>query len=155
MRKVLIALAATVAAVASPAMANEGRIEARGGAAWVCDGCGTEDVWGIAAGYDWDLGDKAFVGLEVSGDKIGVSGSKVAFSGTVRVGAKAGEKGKFYVNGGFQTESFAGNGGDPFAGVGFEQGIGKSLYVKAEYRHVFVDSFDDTNILAAGVGVRF
>jgi outer membrane immunogenic protein len=154
MKKILIALAASVA-VASPALANEGRIEARGGVVWACDGCQAEDVYGVAAGYDWDLGGKAFAGVEVAGDQISVSGSKVAFSFGGRLGARAGEKGKFYVNGGYQTESFPGFGGDPYAGVGYEQGIGQNLYLKAEYRHVFVDSFDDSNIIAAGVGVKF
>jgi len=67
MRKILIALAAT-AAFASPALANEARVEARGGVIW-SDG-DTQDFWGMAAGYDFDLGEKAFAGLEVSGDKI-------------------------------------------------------------------------------------
>ena len=71
MRLVILPLIA-LAAAATPALANEARVEARGGVIW--DGGVTEDVWGIAAGYDWDLGEKTFVGLEVSGDKIGVSG---------------------------------------------------------------------------------
>lgn len=155
MRKVLIALAATAAAVASPAMANEGRIEARGGVIWFCDGCGTEDVWGGAAGYDWDLGEKAFAGVEVSGDKIGVSGTKVSFGFGGRVGVRTGSNGRFYINGGWQTEPIAGFGGDPFAGVGFQQGFGNNLYGKVEFRHVFVDAFDDSNAVVAGLGVRF
>ena len=156
MKKILIALVAS-ASLATPALANEGRIEARGGVAWVCDGCTAEDVYGVAAGYDFDLGTggKAFAGVEVAGDQIAVSGSKVAFSFGGRLGVRAGEKGKFYVNGGYQTESFPAFGGDPYAGVGYEQGIGQNFYVKAEYRHLFVDAFDDTNVVAAGVGVRF
>ncbi len=76
MRKILIALAASVA-VASPALANEGRIEARGGVYF--DGTTTEDAYGVAAGYDFDLGKTAFAGVEVSGDKIATTGTKVAF----------------------------------------------------------------------------
>ena len=72
MRKVLIALAASAAALASPAFAaGEGRIEARGGVVW--DGGSTEDVYGVAAGYDFDLGEKAIAGVEVSGHRRGLS----------------------------------------------------------------------------------
>ena len=49
MRKVLLPLLASLA-IATPAMANEARIEARGGVIWA-NGT-SEDVWGAAAGYD-------------------------------------------------------------------------------------------------------
>lgn len=76
MRKVLLPLLASLA-IATPAMANEARIEARGGVIWA-NGT-SEDVWGAAAGYDFDLGETAFAGVEVSGDKIGTSGTKVSW----------------------------------------------------------------------------
>lgn len=154
MKKFILPMLATLA-VATPAMANEGRIEARGGVVWFCDGCDAQDVWGMAAGYDFDMGDKAFAGVEVAGDKIGTSGTKVVFSFGGRAGLKAGEKGKVYVNGGWSTEPIDGFTGDPYAGVGYEQGFGKNLYAKVEYRHTFVDAFDDQNAVAVGLGLRF
>jgi outer membrane immunogenic protein len=154
MRKVLIALAATAAAFASPAMANEGRIEARGGVVW--DGGASEDVWGVAAGYDWDLGDKAFGGLEVSGDKIGASGSGLGLGATARLGLKAGEKTKFFVDAGYTVNTCAACEDAVHAGAGVEVGFGKSVYGKLGYRHFFVaNGFSDYDAVVAGVGVRF
>lgn len=155
MRKVLIALAATAAAaaVASPAMANEGRIEARGGVVW--DSGVSEDIWGVAAGYDWDLGDKAFAGLEVSGDKVGASGTGLTLGFTGRLGVKAGEKTKILVDGGYSVITCSGCDDAVHAGVALEQGISDKVYLKVGYRHFFYDSFSDADAVAAGVGIKF
>lgn len=154
MRKVLIALAAS-AALATPALANEARIEARGGVFWT-DGY-TQDAYGVAAGYDFDLGETAFAGVEVSGDKIADTGTKVAFGASGRLGAKMGESGKAYVVGGYTTETCDICDNDTVhAGVGYEQGFGKSLYGKVEYRHFFLDQGrQDGNAVMAGLGMRF
>lgn len=152
MKKIVLALAAA-AAFATPAMANEARVEARGGIAW--DSGSTEDIWGIAAGYDFDLGSSAFAGLEVAGDKLGVSGTKVSFSAAGRLGAKLGEKTKLYADAGYGTEFATGAGGDPFAGVGVEHTVVGNVYGKLFYRHYFVDSATDVDGVGVGVGVKF
>ncbi len=152
MKKLIIALAAT-AAFASPALANEARVEARGGIAW--DSGSTEDIWGIAAGYDFDLGDTAFAGLEVSGDKVGAPGTKVMFGFAGRLGAKLGEKTKLYVDGGYGTEGCTGCGGDPFGGVGVEHTVAGNVYGKLFYRHYFIDAATDVDGVGVGVGVKF
>ena len=85
MRKVLLPLLASLA-VASPALANEARVEARGGVFWA-DGY-TQDSYGVAAGYDFDLGETLFAGAEVSADKIADTGTKVAFGLTGRAGRR-------------------------------------------------------------------
>lgn len=150
MRKLIIA-AATVAALSStPAFAEtsgEGRVEARGGIAWA--GGGEEAIAGIAAGYDFDLGEKAFFGVEASADKILADGTEVVFGATARVGVKAGENGKLYVNGGYSFNS-----SDAFhAGAGYQHKLGKNLYAKIEYRRFF-DTVD-INTAAVGVGFAF
>jgi outer membrane immunogenic protein len=153
MKKILIALAASVA-VASPALANEGRIEARGGIVW--DGGSTEDVYGVAAGYDFDLGTGAFAGVEVSGDQIADTGTKVAFGFTGRLGARTSPTSKLYVAGGYTTAPCTGCEDAVHAGAGFEQGFGGNLYGKVEYRHFFVDNgFSDYDSVAVGLGVKF
>ena len=153
MRKILIALAATVAA-ASPALANETRVEARGGVIW--DGTETQDFWGMAAGYDFDLGDKAFAGLEVSGDKIGTSGTKVAFGLTGRLGAKVTERSKLFVDGGYTTKPCDLCEDSLHLGAGFEQGFGNNLYGKVAYRHYFVDQgLTDSDAVTVGLGFKF
>lgn len=153
MRKVLLALAASVA-VASPALANEARVEARGGVYWN-DGY-TQDAYGVAAGYDFDLGEKTFAGVEVSGDKIADTGTKVAFGFTGRVGAKMSESSKLFVAGGYTTKPCDLCEDAYHAGAGYEQSFGNKLYGKVEYRHYFTQNgAPDANSVLAGVGMKF
>jgi hypothetical protein len=153
MRKILIALAASVV-VASPALANEGRIEARGGVYW--DGTETQDAYGVAAGYDFDLGKTAFAGVEVSGDKIATTGTRVAFGATGRLGTRISETGKLFVAGGYTSKPCDLCEDATHLGAGFEAGFGKSLYGKIEYRHYFVNGgFDDSDAVMIGLGTKF
>ena len=148
MRKILLALAASVA-VASPALANEARVEARGGVIW--SGGTSEATAGAAAGYDFDLGSNAFFGAEVSADKVLVSGSDVYYGLTGRAGVKTGENGKLFVAGGYTV----GEGEDvPHLGAGYEHKLGSNLYLKGEYRHFFSD-FSDADAISAGIGFKF
>jgi outer membrane immunogenic protein len=142
----LAALALTAAA--SPALANEGRVEARGGIVWA--GGGEEAVAGAAAGYDWDLGESAFIGVEGSADKILVDGIDVLFGATARVGAKLGENGRLYATGGYTF----GEGDAAHIGAGYQHNLGESVYAKVEYRHFF-DDFADLDAAVVGIGFRF
>ena len=154
MRKTALILSLVAAAAATPAMANEGRVEARGGIAWANGN--EEAVAGVAAGYDFDLGQEetgsVFFGGEVSADKVLVSGADVYFGTTARLGAKIGDGGKLYATAGYAF----GEGEDtPTLGAGYEQKLGDSpIYLKAEYRHFFSD-FIDVNTAAVGVGFKF
>lgn len=154
MRKTAIILGLIAAAAATPAMADEGRVEARGGIAWANGN--EEAVAGIAAGYDYDLGDtetgSVFFGAEVSADKVLVSGADVYFGTTARLGAKIGDGGKLYATAGY---SFGEGEDTPHLGAGYEQKLGDGpVYLKAEYRHFFSD-FIDVNTAAVGVGFKF
>jgi hypothetical protein len=152
MRKFLLPLAASMA-VATPALAYEARLEARGGVFWT-DGY-TQGTAGIAAGYDLDLGSQGFVGAEVSGDKVLDDGTKVAFGFTGRAGAKIGA-GKLYADGGYTTEPCDLCDGSWHLGAGYEHGFGNRLYGKVAYRHYFVNNNQpDSNAVVAGLGVRF
>lgn len=152
MRLVVLSAAAALVA-ATPAVANEIRAEARGGAIWA-EG-NTEAVAGVALGYDFDLGETAFVGADVSADKILAGGNKVAFAVTGRGGAKIGA-GKLFVEGGYTSE-FADEGdGMWLAGAGYQHSFGEKLYGKIAYRHFFVKNSDvDFDAVLAGVGVKF
>jgi outer membrane immunogenic protein len=154
MRTVLISLAAALVA-ASPAVANEARVEARGGVIW--GGGETEATAGAAVGYDVDLGTSAFAGAEVSGDKILTGGTKVAFGFTGRAGAKVGEAGKLYATGGYTTEFADGAEGNWHVGGGYQQNLGSRLYGKVEYRHYLPKSAvaDDSDAVGVGLGLRF
>ncbi|RYE72904.1 MAG: hypothetical protein EOO80_19695, partial [Oxalobacteraceae bacterium] len=118
-------------------------------------GVDDEAIAGIAAGYDYDLGKNGFVGLEVSGDKILTSGTKVSFGASVRAGAKVADATKIYAIGGYNTEFVDDFGGQWSAGAGLQQDIGSRLYAKVEYRHAFIDDFNDSDVVVGGLGVRF
>lgn len=150
MKHISIAAAVLAAVVATPALANEGRVEARGGIAWAAGE--SEATAGAAVGYDFDLGQPggAFVGIEGSADKVLVSGTDVVFGLTGRLGTHTGANGKLYAAGGY---SF--NDGDAWhLGAGYEHKVSTNVYVKAEYRHFF-DSFVDVNSAVVGVGLNF
>ena len=153
MRKFILPVLVSLA-VATPAVANEARVEARGS---VVFGSGvTEDAYGIAAGYDFDLGQSGFAGVEVSGDKIAADGYKVAFGFTGRAGIKASTGTRIYANGGYTTETCDGCETSWHAGAGFEQNLGSNIYGKLEYRHFFVrNSIPDFDAVAIGFGMRF
>ena len=149
MRKFIIVAAAAAAAVATPAAANEGRAEVRGGIVWASGA--EEGTLGAAVGYDFDLGDSvAFAGVEGSADKVLVDGADIAWGATARLGAKIGQ-GKLYATGGYTV----GEGEDvPHFGAGYEHKLGSRAYVKAEYRRFFSD-FIDVNSAVVGVGLNF
>lgn len=152
MRKVLVSLVAASAAVATPALANEARFEGRGGVIW--GGGDSEAIAGVAAGYDFDLGDSAFAGLEVSGDKILEGNTRVSFGIGGRVGFKLGETGKLYGVSTYQTK-FCGACDDSVSlGAGYQHALGGNVYAKAEYRRYLV-SGTDGNVAGVGLGMRF
>jgi hypothetical protein len=100
MRLALLA-AAGVLAAAAPAMANEARLEIHSGVIWNHDS--NDATIGAAAGYDYDLNKLAFVGAEVSADKIlaGVY-NRVDFGFTGRAGVKINNS-KLYGLAGYST----------------------------------------------------
>ncbi len=152
MRKFAL-LAAIAAFTATPALAEgQARVEARGGLA---TGGGAEEGFvGVAAGYDFDLGDSGFIGIEGSADKVLAGGADVLFGVGARAGVKAGEKTRIYAVGGM---GFADGESDPFVGAGAEFGLGSgNVYAKAEYRRVITSGgFPDVNFFGVGIGTRF
>ena len=154
MRNVLIPLVAVAAATASPALANEGRIEGHGGVVWNSDD--SKATAGATVGYDWDVGSAGFVGLETSADKILESNQRVSFGVGGRAGIKAGEAGKLYAVTSYQTKNCKGCEEEVTGGVGYQHNFGDKLYGKVEYRHHFVgNGVTDYDGAVAGVGMRF
>lgn len=152
MRKVLLALAASVA-IASPALAQEARVEGRGGVIW--DNGDEEAIGGVAVGYDFDLGTSTFVGAEISADKILTDNTRVSFGFGGRAGARLGEAGKLYAAGSYQTKPCATCEESWTLGAGYQHNLSSNLYGKVEYRHYFVDGFSDPDAVALGLGLRF
>lgn len=152
MRLVLLSLAAALVS-ATPALANEARVEARGGVIW--DQGDSEAIAGVAAGYDWDLASKTFVGVEASADKILTSNTIVSFGASVRAGVKLDEAAKLYAVGGYSTKPCHGCEESWNLGAGYQRAFGP-VYGKLEYRHSFVgNGFSDPDAVVAGLGYRF
>lgn len=153
MRAILFSLAA-LAATATPTLANEARVEARGGVVW--DNSNSEGTAGIAAGYDFDLGGRTFAGVEVSGDKLLTSNTRISAGAGLRAGVKMNEDGKLYAIGSYQTKPCRGCDEYWTAGAGYQHGLMNSVYAKVEYRHLFVgNGFSDADTMMAGLGVKF
>ena len=151
MKKFAVAAALLSAVVATPALAQngEGHVEVRGG---YITGSGLDDATlGVAGGYDYNLGDKAFAGVEIAGDKVLNDGAKVQFSSGARLGANLGTNGKLYATGGYTFGQID----DPYVGAGYQHKLGQNVYGKVEYRHQFINNFDDTDAFAVGVGFAF
>lgn len=155
MRIALVSLAAVAAAAAAtPALANETRVEARGGVIW--DGSDSEAVAGIAAGYDYDLGDKTFVGIEGSADKILTDNTRVSWGIGGRAGIKVTPATKVYGAATWQSKNCRYCNSAVGVGGGVQQDIGQRYYVKAEYKHLLVgDNTPDADQGLVGVGVKF
>ncbi len=151
MKKFAVAAALLSAVVATPALAQngEGHVEVRGG---YITGSGLDDATlGVAGGYDFNLGDKAFAGVEIAGDKVLIDGAKVQFSSGARLGANLGTNGKLYATGGYTFGQID----DPYVGAGYQHKLTQNVYGKVEYRHQFINNFDDTDAFAVGVGFAF
>ncbi|NJM51705.1 MAG: porin family protein [Sphingomonadales bacterium] len=149
MKKLLITAVAVCAMAASPAMAGEGRVEARGGIAFA-DG-GEEAFAGLGAGYDFDLGDAAFAGVDLGMDKVLADGTEVLWSVGARGGVKVSDKGKLYALGGV---GFASGEEEAYVGAGFQQKLNDYIYGKLEYRRILLDG-TDINFVGVGVGAAF
>lgn len=152
MKKFAVATALLTAVIATPALAApqaEGRAEVRGG--YVNGGVLDDATLGVAGGFDFNLGDTAFVGAEIAGDKVLLDGAKIQFSSGGRAGANIGTNGKLYATGGYTFGEID----DPYVGAGYQHKLGQNFYAKAEYRHQFIKNFTDFDTFAVGVGLAF
>jgi outer membrane immunogenic protein len=151
MQKFVLAVAVFAAFAATPAYAKgEGRVEAYGGIAFA--GGTSEAFAGIGGGFDFDLGDKAFVGLDVGVSKVLARGTKAFGNVGGRIGAKLGENGRIYASGGL---GFCCGGSDPYFGAGYQHKFGQKIYGKIEYRKSLSSFGPDINFAGIGLGIGF
>ena len=150
MTRFAIALA-LVAATHTPAYASgEGGAEARAG---IASAGGTSETFaGIGGGYDFDLGDRVFVGVDVGADKVLARGTDVFVSVGGRVGAKVGDKGRIYASGGM---GFCCGGSDPYIGAGYQHRLNPKVYGKIEYRKALSGFGPNVDFVGIGLGVTF
>lgn len=148
LRFATIAAVAVLASVATPAVANETRLEARGGIAWV-SGASDESI-GVALGYDMDLGQTTFIGVEAVAD-TDFNISDPVLGANARLGFKAGENAKL-----FATAGYAYHTGfeidDAVVGAGYQHNLGASSLVSLQYQR-YIDL--DINRVTVGLGYRF
>ncbi|MBO9516795.1 MAG: hypothetical protein J7493_01870 [Porphyrobacter sp.] len=147
-----IAVLAAALTVSVPAAANDFRAEARGGMTFGNDQT-SEALIGVAGGYDLDISENAFAGVEASVDKVLVDGSGVILGGTARLGLKSGGV-KAYIDGGYSYLTCDLCGDAVHAGLGVELPISGRVYGKVGYRYFFFDG-TDSNLATAGIGMRF
>lgn len=147
-----LAAAASVAAVATPALANDARVEVRTGLGW-SDGLPSKATVGGAVGYDVNAG-PAFVGVEQSLDKVLASGSEARWGTSVRAGTSVTPSTRLYATAGYNYGVGA-NATD--IGGGIEHNFSMSpLYGKIEYKHFFNEQgARDSNAALVGVGLKF
>ncbi len=155
MRIALVSLAAVAAvAAASPAFANETRVEARTGVIW--DGSDSEAVAGGAIGYDYDLNDKFFVGVEGSADKVLASNTRVSWGVGGRAGVKLTPATKLYAASTWQSKFTKYGNSAVGVGGGIQQDLGNKFYGKVEYKHLIVgDNTPDADLGLVGLGMKF
>ena len=135
-------------------MADETRVEARGGVVWANGD--SEATAGVALGHDYNLAPHTFIGAEVSADKILTSNALVSFGANARAGVSVPLLGKLYATGGYATKAFHGSVHSWNLGAGVQHDILPMTYAKLEYRHYFVgEGFNDLNAVALGVGLKF
>jgi hypothetical protein len=147
MKTALIAAAFAGVLVASPAMANEGRLEARGGIAWAY-GASTETI-GVAAGYDVDLGATTFIGIEGVAD-TDFDISDPVLGANARLGFKTGQ-GRLFVTGGYAYDTGF-DFDDAVVGAGYQHNLGSKALLSVQYQR-YLDTH--LNRATVGVGVRF
>lgn len=155
MRIALVSLAAVAAvAAATPAMANELRVEARGGVIW--DGSDADAVAGVAVGYDYNLADKLFVGVQASADKIIADNTRVSWGVGGRLGVNVLPSTKVYAVADWQSKNCRYCYSAVGVGGGIQQDIGTRYYVKAEIQHLLIgEGTRDADRGLVGVGVKF
>lgn len=183
MRKVTLSLiAATIAASATPAMANNENFE--GPRAEILAGYElieasalptSEDgaAFALVAGYDHDAG-PVLVGVEAeisdsSTDRNLVPGVDVetgrTIYGGVRIGAAVSSKAMVYVKGGYaNSELRVTNGSNTLfvteldgirGGAGVEYKLNDNMHVKGEYRYTNYSDTVSSHQAMAGIGIRF
>lgn len=164
--KSLVTFAATIvcAAMSTPALA-EGNADAHAGLSNSCawGACtGTKLSYGVALGYDFDVGKDVFIGAQAGVDAIkgADNGSYANYALLGRLGTRFDAE-SLYVLGGYAAQELGGNAGRAPGwrlGVGYEHSFTKSFFIKAQYTYSQYSKYGITggqNTGTIGVGTHF
>lgn len=148
MRYIVMFAAAAIAAAPATVSANEGWVEIRGGIAWVSGA--TNETIGLAVGYDVDVSEKFFIGVEAVADTdFDISSPVLGVNG--RAGFKVSEEGKLFATAGYAYETeFELD--DFVVGAGYQHNLGRNALMSIQYQR-FVDT--EINRAMVGLGYRF
>lgn len=177
---------AAVLAAAGPAAAEGFRAEIHGG--WDhARAAGEGDsgiLYGVGAGYDIALGEKAEIGLDLSADLSSMkeceTGAIVAndeacirarrdLAAAIRLGYKVTPRGTLYALAGYSNARFRFDYTTPAGvttrdsqnldglrvGAGYQQGFGERAYGKVEYRYTNYENDVSRHQVLLGVGMTF
>lgn len=137
----------------SVAQANEAYVEATGGVSWSDEA--TDAIGGFAVGYDVDVSEKVFVGVEATAEKLLTGGTRVAWGIGGRIGAEVLPRSKVFVGTNWQSKDCRECGNAIGLGTGWEQNLTETIYAKLEFKHLFVEDEVDANVGIIGLGVMF
>lgn len=148
------AFVSTAATFATPALADEAYVEGTGGVIW--NRGDTNAVAGAAVGYDVDLGERFFVGVEGLAEKTLADDTRVVWGVGGRVGARVLPGAKLYAAANWQTKDCRECGSAVGLSTGWEQDLNEQVYAKLEYKHVLIgDGEPDADMVAVGLGYKF
>ncbi|HEX8480734.1 MAG TPA: porin family protein, partial [Allosphingosinicella sp.] len=148
------------------------------------DGSDSGIVYGIGAGYDFDIGKKMELGIDLSADlntmeecrtSVIVANDRACLdagrdlAAAVRLGYRVSPNGTVYALAGYTNARFRfdyttpanvttrdGRNLDGFRlGAGYQHGFGKKAYGKVEYRYSNYESDVSRHQVLLGVGVKF
>jgi len=175
MRKLIVPLVLFIVAMASPAIAGGFRAEVHGGWDRVENdflGGGESGVsYGISLGYDFDITEHFFMGIEGGVDD---STTKECFLGTclkagldvggvVRIGYQI-QEAKLYAIGGYSHAKLTlvddlGSISEWIdgwrVGIGYELNFASGVYTKIEYRYTNYEAGFERQAVIVGVGYQF
>ncbi|SNS35461.1 hypothetical protein SAMN06295912_10526 [Sphingomonas laterariae] len=153
-RKAILSLAVLPLAAATPAFAGEAYIEATGGISWNDEE--TNAIAGVAVGYDFDITEGVFVGVEGLAEKPLADDTRVAWGIGGRIGIEPLPEGKAFAGLNWQSKDCGECGNAIGLGAGWEQGLTERLYAKIEYKRLFIgDGEPDANVGIIGIGMSF
>ncbi|WIA58317.1 hypothetical protein N6H05_11145 [Sphingobium sp. WTD-1] len=156
MRKpaLLLATALALALASSPARADEAYVELTGGLSW--NGEGTDAISGIAGGYDVDLDERFFVGVEAVAEKLLVRDTRVAWGIGGRIGVELVRENKLFIGANWQSKDCRECSDAIGIGTGWEHNLTEKLYLKIEYKRLLIGNGEpDANVGILGIGVMF
>jgi outer membrane immunogenic protein len=163
MRKFAVVAAVFAIALSGTAHAEGARIELHGGVdnfrALGSDR--TDAVIGVGVGYDFSIGEKAFIGLEANIDESTSKFFKRDLNPNVRIGVKLNDATRLYALAGYTNQRIrvagvgSANADGVRGGVGLERNFGERAYGKIEYRYSNYEAGLSRNQGLVGFGIRF